>query len=605
MKKLFYILITLCAFKPASAQQFLSINPNFSNSGQSISTVVTSSAFYYSMGSMPSTQQQDFYMYQGPQIYYPTSIFVQDDDHLLVDWFIPANAPSGNYDVVWMSPLGFEYGSVPGGFNINCVPTPAVISNPLYNYICPSGGSVVLQANTGTGFSHQWYKNSVAISGATLPSYTATTTGSYTVKIVNQQGCPDMSDPVYIFNSSSPSAFINSPSTNVTVCPNSVIGLAANAGSGYSYQWFRNGTALNGATTQIISITDSGSYTVRVTNSSGCFATSAIRKISWYALPSATISTPGNFGFCQGSSVTLSVPSVAGNTYKWYKYGNLIPGANAATLSVNTAGKYKAVVTSSSGCTKTGSPVNISSYPLPQATITATGPTTFCQGDQVKLQANYGSTYNYQWFKYGNAIPGANTRNYFANTNGTYKVEVTTAYGCSKKSTATTVGVMDAPNAIITPDGPTTFCQGGSVLLRANNGNGYTYQWKLYGNDIPGAVNLGYIASVAGNYKVAVTNASGCTTLSANETITIPCRIGNMQSSDEIKVYPNPANSVLFVSGVLPEKYEVVNTAGQICITSDHYLESGIDISMLPPGLYILRFQQEAGWQQARFMKQE
>ena len=195
------------------------------------------------------------------------------------------------------------------------------------NYICPSGGSVVLQANTGTGFSHQWYKNSVAISGATLPSYTATTTGSYTVKIVNQQGCPDLSDPVYLINSSSPSAFINSPSTNVTVCPNSVIGLAANAGSGYSYQWFRNGTALNGATTQIISVTDSGSYTVRVTNSSGCFATSAIRKISWYALPSATISTPGNFGFCQGSSVTLSVPSVAGNTYKWYKYGNLISGA--------------------------------------------------------------------------------------------------------------------------------------------------------------------------------------------------------------------------------------------------------------------------------------
>ena len=164
---------------------------------------------------------------------------------------------------------------------------------------------------------------------------------------------------------------------------------------------------------------------------------------------------------------------------------------------------------------------------------------------------------------------------------------------------------MDDPNAVITPDGPTTFCQGGSVLLRANNGNGYTYQWKLYGNDIPGAVNLGYVASVAGNYKVAVTNASGCTTLSANETITIPCRIRNEVSENKIQVYPNPASSVLYVSGTLPEKYEVMNGAGQTCITSDNYSDSGIDISMLPPGLYILRIQYEGGWHQARFMKQE
>lgn len=604
MKKIIFILMFTAFYGTANAQQFLSINPNFGNSGQFISTVVTAEWFFFTQGSAPNAQWSDFFMNQGNYYIYPTSIVVQDDDHLLVDWNIPAAVPTGNYDVVWLS-NGILYGTVPGGFNIDCVPPTATISNTLYNYICINGGSVVLQANTGTGFTYQWYRNGLTIPGATQANYTATTNGTYTVKVFNQQGCGDVSDPVYVFTYAAPVSNITSPASNISVCPQTTVALVAQNASGYQFQWYRNGFPMGGATTSTISVTDSGSYSVRVTNANGCTSLSLVRKISWYSLPSATISTPGNFGFCQGSSVTLSVPSAAGNTYKWYKYGNLISGANSASLTVNTAGKYKAVVTSSSGCTKTGSPVNISSYPLPQATITANGPTTFCQGDQVKLQANYGSTYNYQWFKYGNAIPGANTRNYFANTNGTYKVEVTTAYGCSKKSGATTVAVMDAPNAIITPDGPTTFCQGGSVLLRANNGNGYTYQWKLYGNDIPGAMNLGYIASVAGNYKVAVTNASGCTTLSANETITIPCRIKNDVSENEIHVYPNPARTVLYISGALPEKFEVVNSAGQICITSDSYREAGIDISMLPPGLYILRMQHNGGWHQARFMKEE
>ncbi|MBK7971557.1 MAG: hypothetical protein IPK08_22910 [Bacteroidetes bacterium] len=44
------------------------------------------------------------------------------------------------------------------------------------------------------------------------------------------------------------------------------------------------------------------------------------------------------------------------------------------------------------------------------------------------------------------------------------------------KSTATNVTVLGTPAATITPNGPTTFCAGGSVLLKGPNGTGYTYQ---------------------------------------------------------------------------------------------------------------------------------
>jgi large repetitive protein len=46
-----------------------------------------------------------------------------------------------------------------------------------------SGGSVVLKANPRTGFSYQWLRDGVAISGATTSSYKATVSGDYTVSI--------------------------------------------------------------------------------------------------------------------------------------------------------------------------------------------------------------------------------------------------------------------------------------------------------------------------------------------------------------------------------------------------------------------------------------
>ncbi len=56
----------------------------------------------------------------------------------------------------------------------------------------------------------------------------------------------------------------------------------------------------------------------------------------------------------------------------------------------------------------------------------------------------------------------------------------------------------------IIPMGATTFCEGQSVRLKTIQGIGYTYQWKLNGNNIAGATNYFYDATQSGSYTVII-----------------------------------------------------------------------------------------------------
>src|SRR6185295_5143915 len=130
----------------------------------------------------------------------------------------------------------------------------------------------------------------------------------------------------------------------------------------------------------------------------------------------------------------------------------------------------------------------------------AGGSTTFCSGKNVLLKANTGTNYTYQWIRGDTPIPGATQVNYSATKLGFYSVVVTNSSGCAVTSAAVAVSVNPLPVATITPNGPLTFCSGQSVLLKANTGTNYTYQWKKAGRNITGANQVNYTATAAGAY---------------------------------------------------------------------------------------------------------
>ena len=378
-----------------------------------------------------------------------------------------------------------------------------------------AGGSVTLNANTGTGLTYQWRLNGTNISGATAASRTVTAAGSYTVVVTNS-GCSTTSAATVVTVNTAPAATITAGGAT-TFCSGGSVALNANAGTGLTYQWRLNGTSISGATAANYTATAAGSYSVMVT-SNGCSTTSAATTVTVNAAPAATINASGATSFCTGGSVTLNANTGTGLTYQWRLNGTNISGATAASYTATTAGSFTLVVTSN-GCSTTSAATTVTVSAAPAATITAGGATTFCSGGSVTLNANTGTGLTYQWRLNGTNISGATAASRTVTAAGSYSVVVSNG-GCSTTSAATTVTVNAAPAATITASGATSFCTGGSVALNANTGTGLTYQWRLNGTNISGATSASRTATTAGSYTVVVTSG-GCSTTSAATTVTV------------------------------------------------------------------------------------
>lgn len=76
------------------------------------------------------------------------------------------------------------------------------------------------------------------------------------------------------------------------------------------------------------------------------------------------------------------------------------------------------------------------------------------------------------------------------------------------------------PTAIITPQGSTSFCEGGNVILKVTSGLNYSYQWYKNGQTINNAVISEYIVTTTGSYTIKVKDG-GCSTTSSAIDVTV------------------------------------------------------------------------------------
>ena len=145
----------------------------------------------------------------------------------------------------------------------------------------------------------------------------------------------------------------------------------------------------NGATTQSITVSESGRYAVTLSSAAGCRATSDAQLITVLAKPAAVITANGPTTCVNGGNVLLTASP--GSSYAWST------GATTQGIVVSKSGSYSVRVTNSSGCFTNSSPVEVQtifSLPATNFRITSTGETCQTSNDgKISLSATLPFSY--------------------------------------------------------------------------------------------------------------------------------------------------------------------------------------------------------------------
>jgi uncharacterized repeat protein (TIGR01451 family) len=320
---------------------------------------------------------------------------------------------SGNYWVRVTNQYGF---SASDTINVTLKPLPTV---NLGADITQCGGNATLNA-ANPGSSYLWSN------GATTQSITTTTSGTYSVKVTNANGC-FKSDTVQVTINPLPTVNLGN---DITQCGGSVSLNAGNTGSAYIWS--------NGATTQSITTSISGTYSVKVTNANGCFRSDTI-SVTIHPLP--TVNLGNDTSICAGNNLLLDAGN-AGISYLWST------GSTAKTINVAQGGSYSVRVTNGNGCSKADT-IRLTQRALPVLQFNL--PDTIYTNDAVlQLTANpaggqfNGTGVSNERFNPATAGMGKHTIRY----------SYTDTFGCGNSATAsifvnvttTTVHVFPNPN---------------------------------------------------------------------------------------------------------------------------------------------------------------
>jgi hypothetical protein len=401
--------------------------------------------------------------------------------------------------------------SATGNARIQVEPRPYQAISPLGPTTFCQGDSVILDAGSG-------YRNYLWSTGEKVQRIVVRTSGRYWVSFESMIGCAGSSDTVTITVRPRPSATISGP---VSVCPNGTASYAATTAPGLQYLWSVSGGggSLQGSNvspdiTVSWGASGQGKVHLRVVDStSGCFAESEIDVAVGGGVKPAIV---GNRSprLCAGDSIELD----AGPGYATYLWST---GATSRKITVSTVGVYTVKVSVAGGCSGTSDAYTVSRNPDPTPVITALGPTTFCPGGTVELDAGGGYS-SYSWSN------GGNGRTITVGTAGSYSVTVRDSVGCTGTSSPVAVSISDPPKPVI--GGPNALCLNSTAdYLAVPAVAGDTYLWSVTGGTIVSGQNRPTVTvnwTTSGTVNLTQTSAAtGCTGSAEPYGVTISSRL--------------------------------------------------------------------------------
>ena len=378
------------------------------------------------------------------------------------------------------------------------------------NGVC--NGTIDLTVTGGTAqYTYDWAHIPLTNNAGDLTGVCA---GTYTVTITDANFCTTSTSVII----TEPTQLTVSGTSTQSTCglPNGTISITALGGTlPYTFDWGH----INPSTNDPEDLTGlaGGTYNVTVTDAKGCTTNTAVTVL---APNTPTVTTQQVNILCNGGnngSIDVTVANgVAPYNYNWLH----VPGiSNPDDLTNLTAGIYCLTVSDVNGCT-TSTCVTITEPPVLAISATPTNATCNLPNGSINLTITGGTpSYNIDWSNVGGT---SNPEDLTGLDAGIYTVTVTDLNGCTKTTTVTIIQL--GPPQIIATATPTT-CNGGNdgtITLQVANGQApITYDWQ----HIAGTSNPSNLTGLtAGIYNLTVTDATGCTSLTA-VTVTEPTPI--------------------------------------------------------------------------------
>lgn len=308
------------------------------------------------------------------------------------------------------------------------------------------------------GMTFQWYKDGVAIAGATNATYIATSPGVYmvrtfvggtncqtaTVTIVGGTTPPAQNATLKLCTTPSLATFnLNDATPQITTSTTAIVRYYVNQADAVA----QNNNYLTAAQMASYNGTDGQVLYVVVSNGAFCSKTVTLT-LRKEATPVAQL-TATKVRICLGESTTLTASN--GATYQWT---NLSGTGATQTVSPTQTTTYSVYAIGTQGC-KSLQPASVTVEVVPAIKSTLSGG-MICQGDVINLDAGAGPNYTYLWSN------GATSQTISVGTPGTYSVTITNGV-CSKVFTTQVI------QAVIPEVINVNYNENGTMIITASN----------------------------------------------------------------------------------------------------------------------------------------